>query len=171
MLVRTIGFTIIFGLVLHFLMCRRWRRLISFTLSSGAVLGPWMAWSYFHNGGTFHSYVAENAITWKTPISHFWMLATATAPTMTFAPLDTPLWRITASRLHLGLLPVALGLGITALVVAGWIELARRRHVVAGHDSRPVHDHRSVLVVRGDAIRDSRSAIDRVFARPWRRGR
>jgi hypothetical protein len=131
MLVRTIGFTLVFGLALEMVLGRRRFQLFGFCAAAALVLGPWMLWSSLHNGGTFHSYAAENAITWQTPISHFWFLASSTAPTMAFPPLEGLLKRAIAVRLHLSDVTILLGLTMAALVILGWANLLRRRHVVA----------------------------------------
>ncbi len=131
MLVRTIGFTLVFGLWLEMLLRRRWSQVFGFGAANALVLGPWMAWSFFHNGGTFHSYASENLITWQTPISHFWLLASKMAPNLAFAPFEGPKWVALAMRLHLSGVTILLGLGLTALVILGWANLLLRRHVVA----------------------------------------
>jgi hypothetical protein len=131
MLVRTIGFTLVFGLALEMLLRRRWSQLFGFCAAVALVLGPWILWSSFHRGGTFHSYASENAITWQTPISHFRLLATNTAPALAFAPFESPQWHAIAQRLHLSGATKVLGLTITALVILGWVNLLLRRHVVA----------------------------------------
>jgi hypothetical protein len=131
MLVRTIGFTLVFGVALEMLLRRRWSQLVGFCVAIALSLGPWMLWNFFHNGGTFHAYASENAITWQTPISHFWLLASSTAPTMAFPPLEGLLKHAIAVHLHLLEVTMLLGLIITALVILGWALLLRQRHVVA----------------------------------------
>jgi hypothetical protein len=131
LLIRTIGFTVIFGLFLGMLLHGRKSELRGFVGSLMFVLIPWVGWSFVHNGGTFHSYVAENAITWKTPAIHLWALGSRVAPTMLFAPFDLPTWRLIAGQWHLSAVQAALGILITVPVIVGWWKLVRRLHVAA----------------------------------------
>ena len=131
MLVRTIGFTLVLGLALEMVVNRRRSQLLGFILAAGLVLAPWMLWSSLHHGGTFQSYTSENEITWRTPLSHFWLLTTSTAPTLAFAPFEAPQWHAVASRIHILWLMAVIGFAIVALVIVGWLNLLRMRHPIA----------------------------------------
>jgi hypothetical protein len=131
MLVRTIGFTLVFGLALEMMLNRRWVRLLGFAGAVALLLGPFLVWSAVHRGGTFQAYASENLITWRTPISHAWLLASNTAPTLAFAPFGADAWQSNAILLRLSAVVVIFGLAITALVVVGWAALLRRFHVAA----------------------------------------
>ena len=131
MLLRTIGFTLVFGIALDFISRRRWSQLLCFIGGATLVVAPWTLWCFFNYGGTFHSYVSENIITWQTPFHHFWALASNTAPAIAFAPIESHAWWIISHHLHLSRIAIPFGLLLTFLVIIGWIELFLRRHVVS----------------------------------------
>jgi hypothetical protein len=131
MLVRTIGFTLVFGLAVEMLLRRRWWKLGGFIIAAGLCLGPWLIWSSLHEGGTFNSYASQNVLTWRTPVNNFWLLASQIGPGLAFSPFNTHLFAAMGSRLHLNVLPILLGFAIVALVVVGWAILLYRRQTIA----------------------------------------
>jgi hypothetical protein len=131
MLVRTIGFTIVVGLAAEMVLNKRWRRFFAYGTAVGLALAPWLLWSFVNSGGTFRAYASENTITWRTPISHFWLLTSQVAPAMVFAPLDRIAYGKAGTHLHLGIIPIFCGMLLAALVVFGWVKLLFRRHLVA----------------------------------------
>jgi hypothetical protein len=126
MLVRTIGFTLVMGLAIEKLLRRDWKGLLRFSLGAAVLLIPWIAWSLGHRGGTFHSYFAENDITWRTPLSNFWLLASNTSSTLLFAPFAASAWHTNPILAKFNWLIILTGLFITTCVILGWLKLSRR---------------------------------------------
>jgi hypothetical protein len=131
MLLRTIGFTLVFGVAAEMIWKRRWNQLVGYLAGAGVVLGIWMIGGSSHHGSTFQAYTSENLITWRTPLAHLWLLSSNTAPAMAFPLLGTPQWNAIAERLHLQGFEVVGGFVITALVVLGWVGLLRKSHVIS----------------------------------------
>jgi hypothetical protein len=131
MIVRTIGFTLVAGLAIEMLVNRRWAKLAGFFASVAFMLGPWILWSFVHNGGTFHSYAAENVITWRTPFYNFRVLLAQMAPYTLFAPLEMPAWHAFSSKFHLAWITTLIGFALAVVVIAGWANLFVRRHLIS----------------------------------------
>jgi hypothetical protein len=131
MLIRTIGLALVMGLGAEFVLRRRWPALIAFGAAVGVVLAPWLVWTAAHRGGTFHSYVDQNAITWRTPLRNFRDLAAHDAPAICFPPFETHGWKTFSRKLHGDWLSAMVGAIAVAAVILGWAILLRRRDAIA----------------------------------------
>jgi hypothetical protein len=131
MLVRTIGFTLIIGIAAQKLLRRDWKGFLRFAAGSAVLMVPWIAWSIGHRGGTFHSYFAENDITWRTPLSNFWQLASNTSSSLLFAPFAASTWHTNPLLSKFNWILILIGLSLTSLVGFGWLKLFGRLHPVA----------------------------------------
>ena len=133
-LIRTLGFTVVMGLIAYFCINRYWRHLINFLCGVGIIYAPWFLWSHAQSGKTAGGsrYLNQFAdeFSWSTPLRNAWDISTHLFSQLFFPPFDSRIVISTLGRYHLTGFISLVGLAFTLVFLIGLFQLIRRRDVV-----------------------------------------
>jgi len=136
-LTRTLGFTMILGIVIALALNYRWRKLVVFTGASALIAAPWLIWSavFIRGGGSVNNYMewASSRYHWSRPLANVWTMIAEAVPSIYFAPAGTPLGRQVLNQwgLHLSWTLPIVGLVLAAIFLVGLVALLKRHDLVA----------------------------------------